>query len=235
MARRPPSVIPFRRKPRWARGGGHGEVAWTEPGRLKFRDRARPRQRRRRLRIAPIMVMAPLAVFTAVFVWGFPPALPLGFDRPPPTALDRETARFALCAGRGAAGGDCVIDGDTFWYAGEKIRLADINTPETSAPECAREAELGAAATARLRALLNAGPFTLGPAASGDDRDRYGRRLRTVTRDGERLGAVLVGEGLAEEWRGIAGAGAERLRAPHRLCCGLARTPRCASPRPSRR
>lgn len=25
---------------------------------------------------------------------------------------------------------NCVVDGDTFWRAGEKIRLADIATPE---------------------------------------------------------------------------------------------------------
>ncbi|HWT31382.1 MAG TPA: hypothetical protein VEB68_06130 [Croceibacterium sp.] len=48
---------------------------------------------------------------------------------------------------------------------------------------------------------LNAGPFTLALI----DRDRYGRRLRTVTRDGESLGAVLVDERLAEEWRGYRG------------------------------
>jgi hypothetical protein len=48
-------------------------------------------------------------------------------------------------------------------------------------------------------ALLNQGAFTLEPI----DRDRYDRLLRTVTRDGESLGAMLVDEGLAEEWRGV--------------------------------
>ncbi|MBU1606246.1 MAG: thermonuclease family protein, partial [Alphaproteobacteria bacterium] len=89
---------------------------------------------------------------------------------------------------------------DTIWYRGDKIRIADINTPEVSQPDCAREAALGAAATQRLRALLNAGPFSLEPVDR--DRDRYGRLLRTVTRDGASLGAVLVDEGLAEEWGG---------------------------------
>ena len=28
----------------------------------------------------------------------------------------------------------CVVDGDTLWLAGDKIRLADINTPEVSRP-----------------------------------------------------------------------------------------------------
>ena len=118
--------------------------------------------------------------------------------RPGEALRDTESARFDAC-GRGERI-NCVIDGDTFWYAGEKIRVADINTPEVSEPQCPREAALGARATTRLQALLNEGAFTL--ASVDRDRDPYGRLLRTVTRDGTSLGAVLVREGLAEEWRG---------------------------------
>jgi endonuclease YncB( thermonuclease family) len=95
---------------------------------------------------------------------------------------------------------DCVIDGDTFRYRGERIRVADIDAPETHPPRCDREAALGTAATRRLQALLNAAPFTL--AGIGRDRDDYGRELRVVTRDGQSLGAVLVSEGLARTWTG---------------------------------
>jgi micrococcal nuclease len=95
---------------------------------------------------------------------------------------------------------NCVVDGDTFWHRGAKIRIADINTPETSHPGCAYEAGLGARATLRLTQLLNAGPFTL--EQQGRDVDRYGRQLRIVTRDGRSLGTVLVAEGLAETWTG---------------------------------
>ncbi|MXP44214.1 thermonuclease family protein [Allopontixanthobacter sediminis] len=94
----------------------------------------------------------------------------------------------------------CVVDGDTFWHAGAKIRIADINTPETSRPGCADEARLGARATLRLTQLLNAGPFAL--EQQGRDTDRYGRQLRIVTRGGASIGAVLVAEGLAEPWTG---------------------------------
>ena len=66
-----------------------------------------------------------------------------------------------------------------------------------------RQAALGAAATARLAELLNAGPFTLVPWSR--DRDRNGRLLRTVSRGGESLGAALIREGLAEEWKGRRG------------------------------
>jgi len=127
-------------------------------------------------------------------------AAPAGAEPP----ADPEAANFGLCKGPGRR--DCVVDGDTFWYGGAKIRIADINTPETSQPACPREAALGREAAARLQALLNAGPFTLAPGTGSRDRDRYGRLLRTVTRGGESLGARLVREGLAEPWQGRRGS-----------------------------
>lgn len=107
-------------------------------------------------------------------------------------------ATFALCASGPRE--TCVVDGDTFWLAGEKIRIADINAPETHQAGCAAEQRLGDRATTRLIALLNAGPFEL--AATGRETDRYGRALRVVKRGGRSLGAVLVSEGLAEPWQG---------------------------------
>ena len=107
-------------------------------------------------------------------------------------------AAFALCpAGPRTT---CVVDGDTFWLDGEKVRIADINAPETHGAQCPSEQALGDAATKRLISLLNAGPFSLAPYAR--DRDRYGRLLRIVVRQGQSLGAKLVSEGLAEPWRG---------------------------------
>jgi endonuclease YncB( thermonuclease family) len=94
-----------------------------------------------------------------------------------------------------------VVDGDTFWVGGDKIRIADIDTPETHPPRCAYEAELGERATRRLAALLDEGPFELAPIA-GRDVDRYGRKLRIVVRDGRSLGDRLVSEGLARTWTG---------------------------------
>lgn len=105
---------------------------------------------------------------------------------------------FPVCAG--GARITCVVDGDTFWLDGVKIRIADINTPETSQPQCAAEAALGRRATGRLAQLLSDGPFTLEPADR--DEDRYGRKLRIAMRDGQSVGGMLVGEGLAHAWRG---------------------------------
>lgn len=160
--------------------------------------RAKPR--RRLPRLSPIWIIAPLATFAAVYFWP-----DLAGDRQASTALspsaqDRETAQFAHCSGPSRR--TCVVDGDTFWYRGEKIRIADINTPETSEPDCAQEGKLGAKATARMTQLLNQGRFSLEPWTDGRDADRYGRKLRVVTRGGQSLGEVLVAEGLAERWTG---------------------------------
>lgn len=115
-----------------------------------------------------------------------------------PVARDTLSAQFGFC--HSGAGTNCVVDGDTFWFQGEKVRVMDIDAPETHPPRCAEEAALGARATQRLQALMNAGPFSL---ETGDrDTDRYGRALRVVTRGGQSIGEMLVAEGLAREWDG---------------------------------
>jgi endonuclease YncB( thermonuclease family) len=111
----------------------------------------------------------------------------------------RLSATFTRCS-RGQTDA-CVIDGDTFKYQGVTIRIEDIDTPETHRPRCQYEADLGARATARLKELLNAGPFDV-VHDGGRDEDRYGRKLRVVERGGRSLGEVLVDEGLARSWEG---------------------------------
>ncbi|HEV7257281.1 MAG TPA: thermonuclease family protein [Bosea sp. (in: a-proteobacteria)] len=115
-----------------------------------------------------------------------------------PTPTTSVTTPFPIC-GRGAS--DCVIDGDTFQYRGDKIRIADIDAPETGGAKCASERALGDRAKHRLAELLSAGDFTLAGYGSRD-RDQYGRALRVVYQDGRSLGAVLVSEGLARPWEG---------------------------------
>jgi endonuclease YncB( thermonuclease family) len=107
-------------------------------------------------------------------------------------------ASFSLCFT--GAGFNCVVDGDTFWAGGRKIRISDIDAPETHPSRCPREAYLGKKATLRLQELLNQGPVTLEPVSP--DTDRYGRALRRVTRNGRSLGSILVSEGLARDWAG---------------------------------
>ncbi|TKT57452.1 thermonuclease family protein [Agrobacterium sp. LC34] len=111
-------------------------------------------------------------------------------------AADTLRASFALCdTGRRIT---CVVDGDTFWLDGVKIRIADIDAPEISQPACREERVAGEAAKLRLLQMLNAGEFSL---VSGvRDEDRYGRKLRVVSRAGKSLGEQLVQEKLARRW-----------------------------------
>lgn len=95
----------------------------------------------------------------------------------------------------------CVIDGDTLWIDGTKVRIADIDTPEISEPKCASELARGNRATERLIELVNQGPFEM-QAWPGRDKDRYGRALRVLVRNGHSLGDILVSEGLARTWTG---------------------------------
>jgi len=118
--------------------------------------------------------------------------------QPAPATIDAEHARFSIC-GIGPRI-NCVVDGDTFWYRGEKIRIADINTPEIGQPNCAAEKYLGERAKRRLHQLLNAGRFSL--QSIDRNRDRYGRLLRIVTQRGKSVGNALVQEDLAHKWRG---------------------------------
>lgn len=112
---------------------------------------------------------------------------------------DTLSASFPMCGDGPRV--TCVVDGDTFWHQGVKIRIADIDTPELSPPRCEAERVKGEAAKRRLRELLNAaGKFSL--VAGWRDDDQHGRRLRTVTRNGRSVGETLIAEGLARQWDG---------------------------------
>ena len=91
-----------------------------------------------------------------------------------------------------------VVDGDTFVVdlAGgeEKVRVLGIDTPERD--ECGY-AEASAAATRLLRGAT----VTLNADPTQDDRDRYGRLVRSVQLpDGSDLGHHLVADGFAREY-----------------------------------
>lgn len=118
-------------------------------------------------------------------------------EGPPESLLSESGSRPSV----GSGGSVRVIDGDTFVYAGARIRIADIDTPEVHG-RCPYETALAAQATRRLRVLLAAGPFELLRLPSGRDEDGYGRKLRIVTRNGRSLGDMLVAEGLARTWSG---------------------------------
>jgi len=107
-------------------------------------------------------------------------------------------AHFSFCHTGG--GYNCVVDGDTIWLQGQKIRIADIDAPETHEYRCADEKSLGDRATQYLLALVNSGEVTTAPIDR--DEDRYGRKLRIVKVDGRSVGQELVNAGLARWYRG---------------------------------
>ena len=108
------------------------------------------------------------------------------------------TASFSFCHSGG--GTNCVVDGDTFYLGGQKIRIADIDAPETHDYRCASELERGQRATRRLQDLLNSGAVRM--ASVDRDTDVYGRKLRIVEVNGAGVGEALVGEGLARWYAG---------------------------------
>lgn len=92
-----------------------------------------------------------------------------------------------------------VTDGDTFRVSDERIRIANIDTPEMPGrARCAVEAERAVAAKARLTQLLAAGPVVL----EREGLDRYGRTLATVRVNGVDIGEQLIREGEAQRWMG---------------------------------
>lgn len=149
------------------------------------------------------MVVLPLTAFVLAYSWG---GARMNWSRlihnvPTATMMDPEAAWFAECTGRN--GHTCVIDGDSIVYKGREIRLVGFNAPELGEPRCERERELGEKAQARLRQLLNAGPFRM--TANNPSKDRFGRDLVILTRQGKDIGDPLVVEGLAHAWHGRKG------------------------------
>lgn len=108
---------------------------------------------------------------------------------PPPAAA---SGRIAACSGSFRT--TCVVDGDTLWWRGEKIRLLGIDTPELEHPACPGPASGSTAARERLIDLINAATQI---EVVRDGRDRYGRTLAHLVGDGVDLGTVLLNEGFA--------------------------------------
>ncbi|MBB2839915.1 UNVERIFIED_ORG: endonuclease YncB(thermonuclease family) [Rhizobium etli] len=144
-----------------------------------------------------------------------PPAQPL-----PPAAIPTPTAQpvkatpsasspatpqtgagaFGYC-GQGAHI-NCVGDGGVFWYKGEKIVIADMESPVADRARCDDERRVAFAAKLRLLSLLNAGPFTMNAAGKTDPAGAP----RVVSRDGRSFGVQLINEGLAHKPGAAGGA-----------------------------
>jgi endonuclease YncB( thermonuclease family) len=80
-----------------------------------------------------------------------------------------------------------LIDGDTFAYGTERIRIQGIDAPELSESG-------GFEASQRLDLLLKEGPVRIVPQAL----DRYGRTVADVYVDDRNVAEVLRSEGYAK-------------------------------------
>ena len=141
--------------------------------------------------------MSVVAIFATVWAVQFGvPAKPFQNLLHPASAP--VTASFGYCFTGG--GTNCVVDGDTFYIGGEKVRIADIDAPETHPPRCDYEAQLGEQATEKLHALLNSGAVTM--TQIDRNRDVYGRLLRNVEVNGEDIGEAMISAGVAREYAG---------------------------------
>lgn len=99
-----------------------------------------------------------------------------------------------------------AVDGDTIKCDGQNLRdmgdgapfVSGYDTPETRNAKCQQELELGRAATARMRQLLETPGLRI---FDSGERDRWKRPLVwAVLPDGRTLGSVMISEGHAVEW-----------------------------------
>jgi endonuclease YncB( thermonuclease family) len=110
-----------------------------------------------------------------------------------PAQTQTAKAAFGYC-GQGEHV-NCVADGGTFWYRGEKIVLADIVSPGIDDARCDGERRIGFAAKLRLLNILNAGSFAMNAAGQPGKPGSP----RVVSRDGRSIGVQLINEGLARK------------------------------------
>lgn len=115
------------------------------------------------------------------------------------------SAAFSLlliCAPANAEPGVCrAIDGDTYVCHGERIRLENIDAPELHG-RCASEFDAARAARLFAQQALDGALAIEIRVYEKRPRDRYGRTLARVLVDGDDLGELMIGAGLARSYHG---------------------------------
>ena len=139
-------------------------------------------------RLRPLLLLAGLLALWVWFEWR-------EFEAEQPRIVERLDRKFSICGSSPSFA--CVHDGDSFRLGKRKIRIQHIDAPEIEG-RCEKERALAVKSRARLRQLLNEGPFDMA-AKSGRPTDQYGRELRILSRAGEDGERVLVGDRLVSE------------------------------------
>jgi endonuclease YncB( thermonuclease family) len=119
----------------------------------------------------------------------------LGLVVPMSTAIARPL--YPLCGDEKLR--SCVLDGNTFWYGGEFMRLEAVNPP---APKVACVATTADEARDRLMKLLNTGEIFVFRYGT----DPQGHTLTRVLVEGREVGQTLIAEGLAQPSSASTGA-----------------------------
>lgn len=96
-----------------------------------------------------------------------------------------------------------IIDGDTFAYGGETVRIENIDAPEKSPRAlCLAEARLAVIAEKELGEVMGS-EWGASPVIERTGTDRYGRVLAKVRlASGDDVGEAMIAAGLAEPWTG---------------------------------
>jgi len=101
--------------------------------------------------------------------------------------------------GRAARHANCVVDGDTLWIDGAKLRLLDIDAPETFQAACPRERKIGTQAKKRLIFLMSQG-YRIEYSGKVDRTAAKRQLVRVILPNGDDAGKVLMREKLAQIW-----------------------------------
>lgn len=101
---------------------------------------------------------------------------------------------FPVCKGGHRV--TCVVDGDTFWLKGEKIRPEGFDAPEMGKPKCSGPAAGAVEARSALAQLLGSGAIEVTPTGRS-----YDRTLARVTVDGRDIARTMIEAGHGRRYR----------------------------------
>jgi len=113
------------------------------------------------------------------------------FRENPATAA--QAAKFGQCYN--AVGPNCVYDGDTIHFAGERIEIAGIEAPRIDGAGCSNERARGIEAAVRLADILNRGKV----ATAGEVREPDGSTRTKVEVGGFDVGVAMINAGVARD------------------------------------
>ncbi|MQT14409.1 thermonuclease family protein [Segnochrobactrum spirostomi] len=117
-------------------------------------------------------------------------------------ALRLAVTAFAIISTPALAADWHVIDGDTIVVDQERIRIADLDAPETHRSHCPAEREAGIRAQDALAQILASRTWAIDPVGT----DRYGRTLAIVwlsdAPERRSVAAEMTAERVALPWIG---------------------------------